>query len=85
MHPTMNRKIAGSSPARIKFCLLGRIFGCNSECKNVKGAGVCITVSIVEGPVAKRIRHLIPNQEIAGSSPARIKLFCSDRYYGASL
>ena len=28
-----------------------------------------------QGPVAQRIRHLTTNQGIAGSSPARIKLF----------
>ena len=74
-HPTTNRKIAGSSPARIKFCLLRRIFGCNTECKNVKGAGLSNTVSITKGPVAKWIRHPTTNRKIAGSNPARIK-FC---------
>ena len=74
-HPTTNRKIAGSSPAGINFCLLGRIFGCNTECKNVTGADLSYTVSIKKGPVAQWIRHPTTNQKIAGSSPARIK-FC---------
>ena len=29
----------------------------------------------MRGPVAKRTRHLTTNQEIAGSSPARVKHF----------
>ena len=33
------------------------------------------TGSITSGPVAQWIRHLTTNQGIAGSSPARIKLF----------
>ena len=39
---------------------------------------LCDNVSLREGPVAKWIRHLTTNQEIAGSSPARVKLFSSD-------
>ena len=33
--------------------------------------------SAVTGPVAQRIRHLTTNQGIAGSSPARVKIFLS--------
>ena len=36
---------------------------------------LCDNVSLREGPVAKWIRHLTTNQEIAGSSPARINNF----------
>ena len=79
-HPTTNQKIAGSSPARIKFCLLRMTFGCNTCCNTaIETLKLCNNVFITEGPVAKRIGRLTTNQEIAGSSPARTKLFCSER------
>ena len=57
---------------------------CNTDCKHVMIAEQCDDVSIREGPVAKWIRHLTTNQEIAGSSPARVKFFCSGRYLVAT-
>ena len=37
----------------------------------------------VTGPVAQRIRHLTTNQGIAGSSPARVKIFNPPYFFQA--
>ena len=51
----------------------------------MKGIDPCDTVSIAKVPEAKWIRRMILNQEIAGSSPAGIKIFCSKGYLVATL
>ena len=63
-------------------CAINRARTCQTSMTYWSLGGVLI---IIEGPVAKWIRRLTTNQEIAGSSPARIKFCLLRRYLVATL